>query len=134
MLKKIDHIGIAVKDMDRAISCYTSMLSSKVIHDEVVESQKLRAVFIKVGKQKIELLYPIDSDSPVAKFLEKRGEGVHHVAFKTKDIEKEIARLALQGYTIINKKPIKGANNKLVSFLHPKDAHGVLVELCQELK
>ncbi len=133
-MKGIDHIGIAVKDIDQAIANYTKLMNAKVIHDEIVDSQSLRAVFIKIGKQKIELLHPTSDKSPVAKFLAKRGEGVHHIAFRTKNIKKEIKRLQFEGYHLINETPIKGAYNKWVSFLHPKDANGVLVELCQPIK
>ncbi len=134
MIKKIDHIGIAVHDIEQAIRNYTNLLQAKVIHDEIVPSQHLRAVFIKLAKQKIELLYPLNSNSPVAKFLEKRGEGVHHIAFRTNDIRKEIQRLKKEGYRLIQDEPILGAYNKWVCFLHPKDAQGVLIELCQPRK
>lgn len=131
-MKGVDHIGIAVLDIEKAIQNYIKLFGAKVVHDEVVASQKLRAVFIKTGKQKIELITPMSALSPVYSFLKKRGEGVHHVAYKTKDILKEMARLKNEGYRLVYKEPVIGAANKWVNFIHPKDANGVLIELCQK--
>lgn len=129
---KLDHIGIAVKDLAQAIDNYTGLIHGALSHEETIDSQGVKAAFIKLGKQSIELLQPIHDQSPVAKFISKRGEGVHHVAFKVKDIRKEMTRLREEGYRLINDDPVMGANNKLVCFIHPKEGNGVLIELCQK--
>lgn len=131
-MRKIEHIGIAVKNIDEANKVYQTLLEVEPYKSEEVESEGVITSFFKVGDSKIELLAATNENSPVAKFLEKRGEGLHHIAFDVEDIVGEIKRLEEQGFELINKKPKMGADNKLVAFLHPKSSKGVLVELCQE--
>lgn len=131
-MKKIEHIGIAVKDLDAANKTYKAVLGSENYKTETVESEGVTTSFFKIGESKIELLAATSPESPVAKFIEKRGEGIHHIAFYVDDIQAEIERLKTEGFTLLNEKPKPGADNKLVAFMHPKDANGVLVELCQE--
>lgn len=133
-MKRIDHIGIAVKDEKAAIATYESFLNTKILHQEIIESQQIKATFIEVGENKIELLCPLNQDSTIAKHIEKRGEGIHHVAFLTEDIYTEIERLKLEGFKPLSEKPFVGAMNKLVIFFHPKTTNGVLIELCQKQK
>lgn len=133
MLGKIEHLGIAVKDLDAANETYEKLLGIPVYKQEEVSSEHVITSFFKAGENKIELLAATHPDSAIAKYIEKRGEGIHHVAFHVDDIYAEMDRLAAEGFTILNKEPKKGADNKLVAFLHPKGAHGVLVELCQEI-
>lgn len=132
-MRKIEHIGIAVKNIEEANKTYRDLLGAESYKSEEVESEGVLTSFFKIGDSKIELLSATNEDSPVAKFIDKRGEGIHHIAFDVEDIEKEIADLVQKGFTLINKKPKKGADNKMVAFLHPKSSHGVLVELCQEI-
>jgi methylmalonyl-CoA/ethylmalonyl-CoA epimerase len=132
-MNKIEHIGIAVKDLAAANVVYENLLGVAPYKTEEVESEGVSTSFFKCGDSKIELLEATDPESPIAKFIEKRGEGVHHIAFAVVDIVVEIDRLKNQGFVVLNEKPKKGADNKLVAFLHPKSAHGVLVELCQEI-
>jgi len=132
MMNRIEHIGIAVKDLDRANEVYAALLGEKHYKTETVESEGVTTSFFKVGESKIELLEATNPESPIAKFIEKRGEGIHHIAFYVNDIVAEIERLKNKGFVVLNKVPKMGADNKLVAFLHPKSAHGVLVELCQE--
>lgn len=132
-MKKIEHIGIAVKDLSKANDLYEKLLGKKPYKQEAVESENVITSFFKVGFNKVELLEATDPSSPIAKFIEKRGEGIHHIAFDVKDIEKEMIRLRKEGFILLNEKPKKGADNKLVCFVHPKSAHGVLVELCQSI-
>lgn len=131
-MKKIEHIGIAVKNLEAANAVYKSLLKTDVYKTEMVESEGVKTSFFKTGESKIELLAATNEESPVAKFIERRGEGIHHIAFAVDDIEAEIARLENEGFQLLNRNPKSGADNKLVAFLHPKSAHGVLVELCQE--
>ncbi|SFN99478.1 methylmalonyl-CoA epimerase [Salegentibacter flavus] len=131
-MKKIEHIGIAVKDLAAANATYKALLKTEAYKTETVESEGVSTSFFKTGESKIELLAATNADSPVAKFIEKRGEGIHHIAFAVDDIETEISRLEEEGFQLLNKTPKPGADNKLVAFLHPKSVHGVLVELCQE--
>lgn len=131
-MRKIEHIGIAVKNLEEANATYAALLDSEPYKTEEVESEGVNTSFFKIGDGKIELLAATKPDSPIAKFIEKRGEGIHHIAFDVADIEAEIARLEKKDFVLINKKPKNGADNKIVAFLHPKSAHGVLVELCQE--
>ena len=133
-MKKIEHIGIAVKNIENATKIYTSLLGSSPYKMEEVKSEGVKASFFKTGDSKIELLEATNPDSPIAKFIEKRGEGVHHIAFAVDDIESEIARLKREGFIVLNETPKKGADNKLVAFLHPRSTTGVLVELCQDIK
>jgi len=133
-MKKIEHIGIAVKDLDVSNDLFAALLGKPHYKIEVVESEGVRTSFFEAGPNKIELLEATSADSPIAKFIEKKGEGIHHIAFAVDDIEAEIERLSKEGFTVLNKTPKKGADNKLVTFLHPKSTNGVLIELCQEIK
>ncbi len=134
MLGKIEHLGIAVKDLKAANTIYEKLLGSTSYKQEAVESEHVTTSFFKAGENKIELLAATDPNSAIARFIEKRGEGIHHVAFAVEDIRLELARLEQEGFTILNKEPKRGADNKWVAFVHPKDANGVLVELCQEIE
>ena len=130
-MEKIEHIGIAVKDLEAANRTYAALLGTAHYKTETVESEGVDTSFFRVGESKIELLAATREDSPIAKFLEKRGEGIHHIAFEVKDIRAELQRLKSEGFVLLNEEPKKGADNKLVAFLHPKSANGVLVELVQ---
>ena len=130
----IDHIGIAVKDLESAITTYETILNTTCDKREIVESEKVETAFFQTGESKVELLGGTSSDSVITKYIEKKGEGLHHIAFEVKDIHKELIRLREKGFTILNDQPKKGADNKLVAFIHPKDNHGVLVELCQSIQ
>ena len=127
----IDHIGIAVSDLDKAISTYEKILNKKLTKTERVESEKVETAFFETGESKVELLGPTDASSVIQKFVDKKGEGIHHVAFEVDDIQKEMDRLEAEGFTLLNERPKQGADNKLVAFIHPKNNHGVLIELCQ---
>lgn len=131
-MKKIEHIGIAVKNLDEANKTYQRILGSAPYKTEKVDSEGVATSFFKIGESKIELLEASHADSPIAKFLKKKGEGIHHIAFLVKDIKSEIERLQKEGFRLLNEVPKSGADNKWVAFMHPKDANGVLVELCQE--
>ncbi len=131
-MKRIEHIGIAVKDLDAANQIYKAVTGVEHYKTETVESEGVSTSFFKVGESKIELLAATKPDSPIAKFIEKRGEGIHHIAFYVDDIIAEIERLKAEGFRLLNEEPKPGADNKLVAFMHPKDANGVLVELCQD--
>lgn len=130
MITKIDHLGIAVRSLDETIPYYEKSLGLKCEHREEVASQKVRTAFFTVGEVHLELLEPTSPDSPIAKFLEKNGEGVHHVAFATSDIQGQLRDAAASGCRLINEQPMEGAHGKLVAFLHPKSTHGVLTEFC----
>ncbi len=132
-INKIEHIGIAVKDIDKANTLYEQLLGVAPYKEETVESEAVITSFFKVGENKIELLASTSEDGPIGKFITKKGEGIHHIAFDVDDIEKELERLEKEGFQLINKTPKKGADNKLVAFIHPKTTNGVLVELCQEI-
>lgn len=132
-MRKIEHIGIAVKDLGAAGDLYEKLLGSPAYKTEEVASEGVRTAFFRSGPNKVELLEATSPDSPIAKYLEKRGEGIHHIAFDVEDIRAEMDRLRAEGFTVLNAEPKKGADNKLVAFLHPKGTHGVLVELCQEI-
>ncbi|KAF2080304.1 methylmalonyl-CoA epimerase [Flavobacterium sharifuzzamanii] len=134
MVNKIEHIGIAVKNMEDANILFEKMLGVPSYKMEAVESEGVLTSFFQTGNNKIELLVATNPESPIAKFLEKKGEGIHHIAFDVDDIEAEIVRLKSEGFVLINEVSKKGADNKLVVFLHPKNTNGVLVELCQEIK
>ena len=134
MVNKIEHIGIAVKDMDDANVLFEKLLGVPSYKMESVESEGVLTSFFQTGTNKIELLMATNPESPIAKFLEKKGEGIHHIAFDVDDIHAEITRLKSEGFVLINEVPKKGADNKLVVFLHPKNTNGVLVELCQEIR
>lgn len=131
-MNKIEHIGIAVKNLEEANKTYKAILGVESYKTEKVESEGVDTSFFKVGDSKIELLAATNPESPIAKFLEKRGEGIHHLAFNVEDIQSEIERLKGEGFVLLNDFPKSGADNKLVAFMHPKSANGVLVELCQE--
>ena len=132
-MKKIEHIGIAVKNLDESNKLFASLLGEKHYKIEEVTSENVKTSFFKSGPNKIELLEATDPNSPIAKFIEKKGEGIHHIAFAVSDILKEIKRLKKEGFHVLNETPKKGADNKLVAFLHPKSTNGVLIELCQEI-
>ena len=133
-MNKIEHIGIAVKNIEAANEVYKSLLGYKHYKTETVESEGVMTSFFKCGDSKIELLEPTMEDSPIAKFIQKRGEGIHHIAFGVSDIDAEVERLTKEGFRVLNEKPKKGADGKMVVFLHPKSSHGVLVELCQDIE
>jgi methylmalonyl-CoA/ethylmalonyl-CoA epimerase len=130
----IDHIGIAVRNVKEATDTYRKILNAAPTKTEIVESEKVETVFFQTGQSKVELLAPTTPDSVIAKYVEKKGEGLHHVAFEVDDIYAELKRLRSEGFTILSEQPKEGADNKLVAFVHPKDNHGVLVELCQSKK
>lgn len=131
-MNKIEHIGIAVKNLNESNELFANLFDKKYYKTEVVESEGVKTSFFKVGQNKIELLEATHNESPIAKFIEKKGEGIHHIAFEVNDIELEIKRLTNLGFKVLNEKPKQGADNKLVAFLHPKSTNGVLIELCQE--
>ena len=133
-MHKIEHIGIAVKNIDEANKVYSSLLGATHYKTETVESEGVATSFFMCGENKIELLEATREDSPIAKFIEKKGEGIHHIAFAVKDIKAEVKRLSKEGFIVLNKEPKKGADGKWVVFLHPKSSHGVLVELCQDIE
>ena len=132
-MNKIEHIGIAVKNIDEANGVYKKLLGYEHYKTETVEGEGVTTSFFKCGESKIELLEATREDSPIAKFIEKKGEGIHHIAFAVDDIHAEKERLKEEGFVVLNEEPKKGADNKWVVFLHPKSSHGVLVELCQEI-
>lgn len=132
-MKKIEHIGIAVKDLQASNVLFEKLFGTPAYKEEEVASEGVKTSFFRNGPNKIELLEATNPESPIAKFLEKKGEGIHHIAFDVEDIVAEIARLKAQGFTVLNEIPKKGADNKLVAFLHPKSTNGVLIELCQEI-
>ncbi|MCC6840923.1 MAG: methylmalonyl-CoA epimerase [Flavobacteriales bacterium] len=131
---RIEHIGIAVKNLQAAEELYGKLLGSPCYKREEVASQAVITSFFQTGPNKIELLESTSPDGPIAKAIEKRGEGIHHIAFEVADIRAEMARLKAEGFALLNDEPAKGADNKLVCFIHPKSANGVLVELCQEIR
>ena len=133
-MRKIEHIGIAVKDLEVSNLVFEKLFGAPAYKSELVESEGVNTAFFMNGPNKIELLAATNPESPIAKFLEKKGEGIHHIAFDVEDIVSEIARLKNEGFIVINEIPKKGADNKLVAFLHPKSTNGVLIELCQEIK
>jgi len=132
-MDKIEHIGIAVKNIDKSNNLFASLFGESHYKIEDVLSEGVRTSFFQVGANKIELLEATNLDSPIAKFIDKKGEGIHHIAFAVTNIEQEIARLKKEGFKVLNEKPKRGADNKLVAFLHPKSTNGVLIELCQDL-
>lgn len=129
---KVEHIGLAVKNFETAIPLFEQLLSSLCYKTETVASEKVNTAFFRVGETKIELLESTDPDGVITRFIDKKGEGMHHIAFEVADIEAEMNRLMGLGFQLLNETPKKGADNKLVCFLHPKGTNGVLVELCQE--
>ena len=132
-MRKIEHIGIAVKDIEVSNIVFEKLFGVPAYKFEEVASEGVTTSFFKSGPNKIELLAATHPESPIAKFIEKKGEGIHHIAFDVKDIVSEITRLQKEGFVVLNETPKKGADNKLVAFLHPKSTNGVLIELCQEI-
>ena len=133
-MKKIEHIGIAVKELESSKILFEKLLGVSAYKNEEVASEGVMTSFFTNGLTKIELLAATHSNSPIAQFIEKKGEGIHHIAFDVEDIVAEISRLQNEGFVVLNETPKKGADNKLVTFLHPKSTNGVLIELCQEIK
>jgi len=133
-MRKIEHIGIAVKNINASNQLFEKLFGNPPYKEEIVESEGVKTSFFMNGPNKIELLEATNPESPIAKFLEKKGEGVHHIAFDVEDIITEIERLKTEGFIVLNEIPKKGADNKLVAFLHPKSTNGVLIELCQEIQ
>lgn len=133
-MKKVEHIGIAVKDFKTSIELFEKILNTNCYKQETVETENVNTAFFLKGDTKIELLESTKEDGVIAKFIEKKGEGIHHIAFEVEDIEAEMKRLQNEGFVLLNEKPKQGADNKLVCFLHPKNTNGVLVELCMERK
>lgn len=129
---KLEHIGIAVKDLEKSNELFATLFNEPHYKIESVESEGVKTSFFKVGESKIELLEATNPDSPIAKFIEKKGEGIHHMAFEVADIDAEIKRLSEEGFTLIHTQPKDGADNKRIAFLHPKSTNSVLIELCQE--
>ena len=131
MINKVEHLGIAVKDIDSSNKLFAKLLGKQHYKTEFVESESVITSFFKIGEQKIELLQTTDERGLIAKFIEKRKEGVHHLAFHVDSLEEEIKRLKKEGFEFISETPKKGADNKIIVFLHPKTTNGVLIELCQ---
>jgi len=132
-MNKIEHIGIAVKQLSISIPLFEKLLNAPCYKKESVEGEKVNTAFFKIGDSKIELLESMSEDGVIAKFIEKKGEGFHHIAYDVADIEAEVTRMKGEGFVFLNEIPKKGADNKLVCFLHPKSTNGMLVELCQEI-
>lgn len=132
MMNKIEHIGIAVSNLEEAIKTYEQLLGTPCYKQEEVRSEGVKTAFFQVGESKIELLEATTETSPIASFIAKKGQGIHHISFDVTDIEASMAELKDQGFQLLNEQPKSGADNKLVAFLHPKSSNGVLVELCQE--
>jgi methylmalonyl-CoA/ethylmalonyl-CoA epimerase len=133
-MKKVEHIGIAVNSLAAAGDIYQKLLNTDIYKVEEVASEGVKTAFLQTGPNKIELLEATNPDSPIAKFIAKKGEGIHHIAFEVDDIVAEMARLKSEGFILLNETPKRGADNKLVCFVHPKSTGGVLVELCQEVR
>lgn len=133
MLKHVEHIGIAVRDLQAANALYTRLLGVEPYKQEQVAGEGVNTSFFQTGQSKIELLEAINEESPISKHIEKRGEGIHHIAFEVEDILYEMARLKAEGFRLLNDVPKPGADRKLICFVHPKDCHGVLIELCQSI-
>ncbi len=131
-MQKIEHIGIAVKDLEAAEQTYSLIFGAQPYKREAVESEGVITSFLRCGPNKIELLQSTKDDGPIAKFIEKRGEGIHHIAFAVTDIKSEMSRMKSDGFRLLHEEPKKGADNKWICFVHPKSANGVLIELCQE--
>lgn len=133
-MKKIEHLGIAVKSLTQAVPLYEKLLNTPCYKTEAVESERVNTAFFQTGEAKVELLESTDPEGVIAKFIEKKGEGLHHVAFEVNDIKAEMDRLKNEGFILLNEEPKRGADNKLICFLHPKTTQGVLIELCQEIR
>lgn len=133
-MQKIEHIGIAVKELSISIPLFEKLLNSQCYKTELVESEKVNTAFFQTGESKIELVQSTTADGVIAKYIDKKGEGMHHIAFTVTDIYAEMERLKSEGFILLNETPKNGADNKLVCFLHPKNTNGVLIELCQDKK
>lgn len=133
-MRKVEHIGIAVNKLETSVLLFEQLLNTPCYKTETVESEGVNTAFFQKGETKIELLEATHAESPIAKFIEKKGEGMHHIAFDVEDIVTEMKRLKEEGFVLLNDKPKHGADNKLVCFLHPKGTNGVLIELCQEIR
>jgi methylmalonyl-CoA/ethylmalonyl-CoA epimerase len=133
-MNHVEHIGIAVNNLDASISIFGRILNTPCYKTEIVESEKVRTAFFQNGETKVELLESLEADGVISKYIEKKGEGIHHIAFAVKNIQEEMNRLQQEGFVLVNPIPKKGADNKLVCFLHPKETNGVLIELCQEIE
>lgn len=133
-MRKIEHLGLAVSNIDESIKTFEDLLDTPCYKIEEVESEYVKTAFFRIGESKIELLQATDENSAIAKFIAKRGQGIHHIAFDVADIESEISRLKNKGFELIHQTPKDGADNKLIAFLHPKSTDGMLIELCQEKK
>jgi len=133
-MQKIEHLGIAVKELAKSIPLFEQLLNTPCYKTEEVPSEGVNTAFFQVADSKVELLEATKPDSPIAKFLDKKGEGIHHIAFDVENIEAEMKRLQALGFELLNETPKRGADNKLVCFLHPKSTNGVLIELCQEIR
>lgn len=130
MLESINHIGIAVKNLEDSMQLFGKVFGVTEFHTELVEKQKVKVASFKVGNVLLELTSPTSDDSPIAKFIEKKGEGIHHIAFQTNDIDSELSRLKDSGINLINESPVPGAHDMMIAFLHPKSTNGVLMEIC----
>lgn len=133
-MQSVEHIGIAVKNLAVSVPLFEKLLNSSCYKTELVENEKVNTAFLMAGNTKIELLESTDPEGVIARFIEKKGEGTHHIAFEVDDIEAEMERLKNEGFVLLNETPKAGADNKLVCFLHPKNTNGVLIELCMERK
>jgi len=133
-MEKVEHIGIAVKSLSASVPLFEKLLNTNCYKTEPVESEKVNTAFFQTGETKIELLESTEEDGVISRFIEKKGEGIHHIAFEVNDIHKEMDRLKKEGFVLLNEQPKDGADNKLVCFLHPKETNGVLIELCMEKK
>ena len=131
---KVEHIGIAVKSLETSIPVYEKLLNTPCYKQEAVASENVITGFFQTGENKIELLEATAAESAIARFLDKKGEGIHHIAFEVADIYAEMERLRSEGFVLLNETPKKGADNKLICFVHPKNTHGVLIEICQEIR
>jgi methylmalonyl-CoA/ethylmalonyl-CoA epimerase len=132
MLKKIEHLGIAVGSIDETVKTFETLLGTSCYKTEEVVSEGVRTAFLVIGESKIELLEATNPESPIARFLDKKGRGIHHIAFEVEDIDAELVRLTSEGFQLIHQTPKDGADNKRIAFLHPSSTEGVLIELCQE--
>ena len=133
-MNKVEHIGIAVKSLAVSIPLFAKIINTKCYKTEEVESEKVSTAFFRNGETKVELLESLEPNGVIARFIEKKGEGMHHIAFEVENIEEEMVRLREEGFIFINETAKRGADNKLVCFLHPKETNGVLIEICQEIK
>ncbi len=131
-MKQVEHIGIAVKDLAVSVPLFEKLMNSICYKTETVNSEQVKTAFLKTGETKIELVQSLTNDGVISKFIEKKGEGLHHIAFEVEDIRAEMKRLKAEGFVLLSEEPKSGADNKLVCFLHPKNTNGVLIEICQE--